>query len=201
MKKMNKKVLALALIGAVSVGGISVFASGNNNNSNGNMVKMEMKKDGKGNPQKIESNAASVKKAENLNQSEIEKIAIKQVKNGKIESMSQKNKHNRNIYKFRISDGKNIHKVKVDGTTGKVLESECEHDEFDPAGVDVKIKKADAEAIAKKELGNSTLKTKLERKWGKYVYEIKAKDGKSDKEVKIDANTGKVLEKEVENDD
>lgn len=220
MREISKKILAITLASVVSIGGISAFAISNAEKSNQTVnasntdvsssatQKTERQGNGGGNNSQKQKNGNSGNQnsgqndKKNLTEPEIEKIALSQVENGKIMSMKQKHKRNRSVYKYEISDGKNIHEVKIDGNTGKVLEKECDYEELDPDGADVKIKKAEAESIAKKELANGTItEIKLEKKRRCLVYEIKMEDNKTEKEIKIDAETGRIIKKEIENND
>ncbi|MEY8441417.1 PepSY domain-containing protein [Lactobacillaceae bacterium 24-114] len=112
--------------------------------------------------------------------------------------------HGKYVYKIKGFDKTNEYKVKVNAKDGKVISSESEKLDqnekeyaLDPGKA---ISRDEASQIAEKAAKKgSAIEWKLEQeKKNQAVWEIKVKDGRTVKEVKIDAGSKKVLN--VEND-
>ena len=90
---------------------------------------------------------------------------------------------------------------KIDANTGKIFraKTDTDDDELNPAITNTKISVEQAKSIAKKQAPNATFKSiELERKKGKLVYEVDLIEGNTKKEYKIDANTGEILDFEID---
>ena len=132
--------------------------------------------------------------------------------------MNWKNEDGKNVYGFDIvaKDGSQ-QEVKIDAQTGKVVKVEADHEEKNGEERDneendvqnqaelakqVKITEEAATKTALEKVPGTVKAVELENEDGKNVYgfDIVAKDG-SQQEVKIDAQTGKVVKVEADHEE
>ncbi len=144
-------------------------------------------------------------------QSEAQKIALKAQK-GTVDEIELKTKNGKTYYEVDIDRPEGDVDVWIDAYTGSVLKVEQDDDRSDDrsgtaanAGQKaptVKISASEAASIAIKEAGGGKVHDNdLDEEDGIYVYEIEVKTSKGEVDIKIDANTGKVLKSEVDDDD
>ncbi|WP_179218698.1 PepSY domain-containing protein [Saccharibacillus sp. O23] len=155
--------------------------------------------------------AQSVSKAM-ISQSQAEQIALKAQK-GTVDEVELKTRNGKTYYEVDIDRpaGESDVDVWVDAYTGSLLKVEPDEDRDDRGGnasnsgqtsSAVKITSAQAASIAIEHAGGGKVTDNdLDKEDGVYVYEIEVKTANGETDVKIDANTGKVLKSETDYDD
>ncbi|WP_377890466.1 PepSY domain-containing protein [Alkalihalobacillus sp. R86527] len=165
---MKKKLIIFGVSGAIVLGGgFGVNALANNSE---------------------DWNNESVK----LSQEDAEKAAKQEVQGLKIEEVEKDKEGKRFVYEVEGTneDGKEV-EVEIDANSGEVISSELDDDsEETEQAEDVKISKEKAEEVAKKEGKGEIIEVELD---GGH-YEVKMKDGKKEYEVKVNGQTGEVME-------
>ena len=141
--------------------------------------------------------------ATKISQEEAVRIAIKDTPNGQLKKAKLENKRRGPVYDIELWQGNTNTKkeYKIDANTGQILraKTDTDGDELNPAITNTKISVEQAKSIAKKQAPNATFKSiELERKKGKLVYEVDLIEGNTKKEYKIDANTGEILDFEID---
>ncbi|SFF79734.1 Uncharacterized membrane protein YkoI [Halobacillus alkaliphilus] len=134
-----------------------------------------------------------------LSQEEAEKAAKEEVSGLTINKVEKDDDDGRLIYEVEgtTEDGKEAD-VDVDANTGEVIETDSDDDSDDNQNsADVKITKEEAEQAAKKE-GKGKIE-EIEVDDGHY--EVEMSDGQDEYEIKIDGQTGEVIESEKDQDD
>lgn len=145
-----------------------------------------------------------------ISQSQAEQIALKAQK-GTVDEVELKTRNGKTYYEVDIDRPAGDVDVWVDAYTGSLLKVEPD-DDRDDRGSDssnagqtssaVKITSAQAASIAIKHAGGGKVTDNdLDKEDGVYVYEIEVKTANGETDVKIDANTGKVLKSETDYDD
>ncbi|MFD2680381.1 PepSY domain-containing protein [Bacillus seohaeanensis] len=137
-----------------------------------------------------------------ISKEEAKNIASKETK-GTVENIELDEEDGRMEYDVDLHNEKDDDiDVEINAVNGKVLKVDYDRDDRDDdndseASADVKITKEQAIKIAQKEQKGTI--TEIELDDGHYEVEIH--DGNKETEMKIDGNTGKVLEKDTETDD
>jgi uncharacterized membrane protein YkoI len=196
---MKRKVLIIASAGLVLLGG-AVGAGAFDDTS------------------KVESKG--LKEDRNIiSMNEAEEIAIKEA-GGSIESIELEKDDGKLIYEIELRSENEVDDVDVDvdAVTGKVLKVDRDDDDDDKGSVEVN-REAKASAAPSDDKNKASAQSYLssdkaieiatKESPGKVedlelddgAYEIEIKDGTHEYEYKIDARTGKILEKEIDRDD
>ena len=124
--------------------------------------------------------------------------------NKQINEVELESDNGKYVYTIKGFDNANEYKVKVNAKDGKVISNKSEkldtHDKkytLDPSKT---ISRDEASQIAEKAAKKgSSIEWKLEQeKKNQAVWEVKVKDGRTVKEVKIDAGSKKILEVETD---
>lgn len=137
-----------------------------------------------------------------LSKKTIEKKAKKKVKNGKVISIHLKYDDGISEYKVKMSKGSKKYDLVYNSKTGKLLEYEWEIVKKSGSSSSKYIGVEKAKSIAQKKAPNATIvKAEFDKDDGVPVYEIEMREGRYEYEVKIHAETGKILEFEKEIDD
>ncbi|OWA33280.1 hypothetical protein B9G55_21605 [Saccharibacillus sp. O16] len=145
-----------------------------------------------------------------ITQKEAQNLALKAQK-GTVDDIELKTRNGKTYYEVDIDRQEGDVDVWIDAYTGSVLKVEPDDDQDDrtsgsansgQVASSVKITAAQADAIAIKHAGGGKVSDNdLDEEDGSYIYEIEVKTSNGEVEVKIDANTGKVLESETDNED
>ncbi|MGV3041547.1 PepSY domain-containing protein [Staphylococcus rostri] len=116
---------------------------------------------------------------------------------GQVKSLEYKEDNGQWIYKVDLVNGDNEAEVKVSDKDNKVLasEQEMENDTQKEKVIDLDniVSYKDAIKTAQKEMKGDLKQWKLNHDNGKLVYEVELVDQNNDKELIIDAKTGKVM--------
>ena len=108
------------------------------------------------------------------------------------------------IYEVEVKDGDFNKEVKI-SLSGEVLGIETEEDQevtsSELSKINGIISEMEAKEIALKEVNGRVVEVEAERENGRLFYEVKIEKGNNTYEVKIDAETGKVLEAGQEDED
>lgn len=111
--------------------------------------------------------------------------ALKEAKVGKVIGYEQEEKHGKAVYEVTILDGKNEKEYKIDGQSGAILKSKTK---------DLSQDREDQQLIG------ASVQLDLAVEDGKLVYSVSLREGNQKIELELDANTGTVLEEDVELD-
>ncbi|WII38418.1 PepSY domain-containing protein [Paenibacillus thiaminolyticus] len=147
--------------------------------------------------------------SELLTSKQAEEIALREV-NGDIRSVELKKENGRMVFEveIRTADGRDDNEVTLDAVSGKVLQVEWDDDDDaderhrerrqgQAQDRTATISKKQAIAIALQDTPGKV----IEADSGKHVYEIEIRNGNREVEYKIDKFTGKIVEKDVDDDD
>lgn len=124
--------------------------------------------------------------------------------NKQVNEVELENDNGKYVYKIKGFDNTNEYKVEVNAKNGKILSNKSEkldkNDKKYTLDLNKVISRDEASQIAEKAAKKgSSVEWKLEQeKENQAVWEVKIKDGRTVKEVKIDAGSKKILS--VEND-
>lgn len=141
-------------------------------------------------------------KKKNLSKKTIKKKAIKQVKGAKIKSIRLKYDDGMAQYKVKLTKASKKYELVYNSKTGKLLEYDWEITSVKSASKVKYIGVEKAKSIAQKKAPKATIvKVEFEKDDGIPVYEISMIEGIYEYDVKIHAQTGKILEFEKEIDD
>lgn len=183
--KSKKFITKLALIGALILGGVSLTT--------------------KSYASSIQTNQSQIITLEEAN-----KIALQQIKDGKILKSELEHKHGRTIYEIEILENNIEKEIRIDATNGNIIKFKDNHKKHNnmqhemsssnmPNHVnsEAKISIDEAKTIALKNSSNGTLKSiELKNKKGLPYYEIEISEDLLEKEFKIDAINGNILKVE-----
>ena len=191
--KSKKFITKLALIGALILGGVSLTT--------------------KSYASSIQTNQSQIITLEEAN-----KIALQQIKDGKILKSELEHKHGRTIYEIEILENNIEKEIRIDATNGNIIKFKDNHKKHNnmqhemnssnmpnhmnnkmphAMNSEAKISIDEAKAIALKNSSNGTLKSiELKNKKGLPYYEIEISEGLLEKEFKIDAINGNILKVE-----
>lgn len=131
--------------------------------------------------------------------------ALKEAKGGKVIGYEQE-KHGKAVYEVTILDGKNEKEYKIDGQSGAILKSKTkdlsqDREDQQLIGASVQLDLAKVESQLKSKYSNASIeKVELDVEDGKLVYSVSLREGNQKIELELDANTGTVLEEDVELD-
>ncbi|CAM3529917.1 MULTISPECIES: PepSY domain-containing protein [Saccharibacillus] len=212
---VKRKVMIGAVAAALTLGGTAAFANGAGTTGSA-----------AGSTQAETVNTASTSK-KMISKTQAKAIALKAQK-GKVDDIELKKRGGKAYYEVDIDRQRGDVDVWVDAYTGAVLkvvkdddltdnnsdddrDDDRDDDDDDDrvgsaagqnAAAAVKYTAAQASAIAVKHVGSGTVTDNdLDRDDGRYVYEIDIRTATGSADVKIDANTGKVLWSDIDNDD
>ena len=109
----------------------------------------------------------------------------------------------RAVYDIEFYSGNKEYDYEIDANSGKVLEFDYDIENFDISSVQVKLSLDEAKAVALKNAKLSEndvvfTKAKLDYDDGRAVYDIEFYSGNREYDYEIDANTGKILDRDIE---
>ena len=109
----------------------------------------------------------------------------------------------RAVYDIEFYSGNKEYDYEIDANSGKVLECDYDIENFDISSVQVKLSLDEAKAVALKNAKLSEndvvfTKAKLDYDDGRAVYDIEFYSGNKEYDYEIDANTGKILDRDIE---
>ena len=109
----------------------------------------------------------------------------------------------RAVYDIEFYSGNKEYDYEIDAVSGKVLEFDYDIENFDISSVQVKLSLDEAKAVALKNAKLSEndvvfTKAKLDYDDGRAVYDIEFYSGNKEYDYEIDANTGKILDRDIE---
>ena len=109
----------------------------------------------------------------------------------------------RAVYDIEFYSGNKEYDYEIDANSGKVLEFDYDIENFDISSVQVKLSLDEAKAVALKNAKLSEndvvfTKAKLDYDDGRAVYDIEFYSGNKEYDYEIDANTGKILDRDIE---
>ena len=109
----------------------------------------------------------------------------------------------RAVYDIEFYSGNKEYDYEIDAASGKVLEFDYDIENFDISSVQVKLSLDEAKAVALKNAKLSEndvvfTKAKLDYDDGRAVYDIEFYSGNKEYDYEIDANTGKILDRDIE---
>lgn len=132
-----------------------------------------------------------------------EELALKS-EQGRVVNIELEKKFSGLYYDVEIRDNNQEIEVRLDAYTGKIVRvsKETDDDDFDvPAQGDVMISAAKAAEVAAASVKGKVTEVDLDHDNGSFVYEVEIKDGKTVTEVGVDAQTAKIVSKDVDFDD
>jgi len=199
----NKMLIGILSAGVILSGALTVGATSNNSGEE-TLLKVTESQEMIPTEDREEKNQSS--KQNIITEQEATDIAAKAV-GGTVNEMELDEDDNRYVYEFELNTSKGEAEVKVDAVTGKVLEKEYdddndddreEKDQFSKQNI---ITEQEAIDIAKKAVDGTVNEMELDEDDNRYVYEFELNTSKGEAEVKVDAASGKVLEKEYDDGD
>ncbi|TDQ37427.1 PepSY domain-containing protein [Aureibacillus halotolerans] len=107
-------------------------------------------------------------------------------------------------YEVEVQTNNGERTVYVDGTNGSIIANHADDDDDDdrenlnPANANVKISMEQAEKIALQQASGTIVEASLDEDDGRYEYEFEIQTNSGEAEVTIDANSGSVLEVELD---
>ena len=109
----------------------------------------------------------------------------------------------RAVYDIEFYSGNKEYDYEIDANSGKVLEFDYDIENFDISSAQVKLSLDEAKAVALKNAKLSEndvvfTKAKLDYDDGRAVYDIEFYSGNKEYDYEIDANTGKILDRDIE---
>lgn len=110
------------------------------------------------------------------------------------------------MYEVTILDGKNEKEYKIDGQSGAILKSKTkdlsqDREDQQLIGASVQLDLAKVESQLKSKYPNASIeKVELDVEEGKLIYSVSLREGNQEVELELDANTGTVLEEDVDLD-
>ena len=125
--------------------------------------------------------------------------ALNESKSGQVIGYEQEAKFGKTVFEITILDGQNEKEYKIDGQTGDVLKSKTkdltkDKDDKQLINASYKIDLAGAESQAK-----STIeKLQLDVENNTLVYDVSLTEGKKEIDLELDANTGQIVEEDIE---
>ena len=121
-----------------------------------------------------------------------------------IEEIELETKKDKYVYEIKGFDSQNEYEVKIDASNGNVLKSDTEKldsdDKNEQLDLNNIIDREQATQIAQQSVQGQPVKWTLEKDNGQTIWEIEFENGDKETEVKIDANSQKVLKTEVDDD-
>lgn len=191
---MNKKIIITGILAAgVLLGGTSLVGA-TMNDSKSPSVKPEVKQ------------TESVVKAKDkriLSVEEVKEIALKE-QDGQIDDIELETDDGYTYYEVEINNSDADYDIYIDAHTGNVLEVEVDsHDDFDEENDKTKEKSTfisleEAKQIAVSVFGGKVVELELDEDDGHYEYEVEVQTKHGEAEIVIDAVTGEILEKELD---
>lgn len=205
MKKENlfKAVVALAIGASLGITVISCSNSGDDSSKSSQSSKVEKAK--KKTKKSANENTAKLKTTDiKLSMSEALNKFDQKFKDTKIKTIDLQAEGNSYVYEIDGMDNNKEYTAKIDANNGKILHSESKKLDLDDRldktiDLDNVISRKQATKIAEKKVKGTTEEWKLEQDHNKAYWEITVNDGSKKHEVKIDAETKKVVE--VDHDD
>lgn len=208
MQSKNKifKITAATLLG-VSLG-LSLTACSNSNNDNHSQSTRSSKasKSAKKTKKAINQNETKLKRTDiKLSQTEALNKFDQKFKDKKIKSIDLKPENNSYVYEIDAVDNKQEYTATIDAHTGKILHSHSEKLDLDDRlektlNLDNVISRSQATKIAEKQVKGTAEEWNLEQEHNKAYWEVSVNDGSKKHEVKIDAESKKVISTDHDND-
>jgi uncharacterized membrane protein YkoI len=150
-----------------------------------------------------------------LSTQEAQNIALKEVPGKVLETDFDKN-NGAVVYDVVIYDGTTVKEVTLNAKTGDIVKAavdddakqkleQIKEDEQDAVNQknwanEAKLTTQEAQALAQKEVSGRVLETDLDKNNGSVVYDVVIYDGKTVKEVTLNANTGEIVKVAVDDD-
>lgn len=157
--------------------------------------------------QKDDQQKVEVKQTnEAIGMEEAKAAALKQV-NGTVESVELESKNGQTYYEVDIDKDKKDYDIYVDAYTAEILKVEENNfdddldDQISTKTTEALLSQQEAMAIATKQITGEVVKIELDKDDGRYEYEMELKTDKGEADITIDAETGKVLELELDDHD
>ena len=181
------------------------------------VYKIELTENGVEKEYKIDSNSGKILKVErededdeedednvDLSKADIKiklddakKIALDKFPGSMIKEYSIEKEHGKLIYKIETVTDNSKEELEIDANTGKILNMDSEKNHDVNLKDKAKISMEEAEKIALQEVPGGTIKgSELKDKHSKLVYEVEINNKTANKEFKIDANNGKIIDAE-----
>ena len=206
MKKENlfKAVGALAIGASLGITVTSCSNSGDDSSKSSQSSKVEKAK--KKTKKSANENTAKLKTTDiKLSMSEALNKFDQKFKDTKIKSIDLQAEGNSYFYEIDGMDNNKEYTAKIDANNGKILHSESEKLDLDDRldktiDLDNVISRKQATKIAEKKVKGTAEEWKLEQDHNKAYWEITVNDGSKKHEVKIDAETKKVVEVDHEDE-
>ena len=132
--------------------------------------------------------------------------ALNESKSGQVIGYEQENKSRKTVFEITKLDGQNEKEYKIDGQTGDVLKSKTkdltkDKDDKQLINASYKIDLAGAESQVKSKYPKATIeKLQLDVENNTLVYDVSLTEGKKEIDLELDANTGQIVEEEIETD-
>lgn len=138
-------------------------------------------------------------------------IALKAAKSGQITKVELDRDYGILVYEIEVLDGNTEYEYKIDAVTGKIVKTDIETKRVQTPQTQspktnqstnstIGMEKAKQIAMNHAKTGKVT-KVELDREYGILVYEIEVRDGRVEKDYKINAQTGEIVKSKVEVDD
>ncbi|MBS4222988.1 PepSY domain-containing protein [Lederbergia citrea] len=151
----------------------------------------------------VSNSAPNVEKSAAISEEKAKEIAIKET-GATFKSIELDKEDGRLIYEIDLVNGNEEVDVDIDATTGNVIKAERDlHDDDDESIIQsdstpVKFTEKEAVAIAIKDTPGTVTDTEFDAE--DHSYEIEIKTAQAEVEIKVDANSGKIVEKELDRD-
>ena len=132
--------------------------------------------------------------------------ALNESKSGQVIGYEQEAKFGKTVFEITILDGQNEKEYKIDGQTGDVLKSKTkdltkDKDDKQLINASYKIDLAGAESQVKSKYPKATIeKLQLDVENNTLVYDVSLTEGKKEIDLELDANTGQIVEEDIETD-
>lgn len=128
-------------------------------------------------------------------------IASDSAGGGAVTEAEWESKYGRPLYTIEIIRSGREHEIKIDAVTGEILKSKSERESSAPLGIAASLlTTARSNELAKiavtKAGGGTVTKIKHERKAGRTITEVKVNNNGARHEIKIDAETKRVIRSE-----
>ena len=132
--------------------------------------------------------------------------ALQEAQGGKVIGYEQEENYGNPVYEVIILDGKNEKEYKIDGQSGAILKSknkdlsqDREDQQLIEASVQLDLTKVESQ-LKSKYPNASIEKIQLDVEEGNLVYSVTLREDNQEIDLELDANTGAVLEEDLELD-
>ena len=131
-------------------------------------------------------------------------IALNESKSGTVVRIEKDTYLGKTVYEVTILDGQTEKEYRIDANTGEILKVNTEKVDADDdsqtlANANPQIDLEKAETLVKEKYPNATLKSiELDAENGTLGYDVTIVEGTTEIELRIDANTGAIVEQETD---